>query len=77
LCCASTDGVLRFLELRSQKGFSNPFSYECSCIWVSVLFTAILDISTAQEEVVFPTPPALQAPSVVVFFAPAMPYLLP
>lgn len=69
LCYASTDDVLSFLELRSQQGFSNPLSRECSGLRVSVLFTAILGISTAQEEVVVPIPPALKGSAAVLFLA--------
>lgn len=69
---ASTDDVLNVLELCSQKGFSKLFSHECSGLWVSALCTAILGISTAQEEVALPTPPALQAPGVAIFLAPAL-----
>lgn len=70
LCHASTDDVLSLLKLRGQTArVFQPLGHECSGLWISVLFTAILGISTAKG-VAVPMPPAMQAHDVVVSIAP-------
>lgn len=76
-CYSSTDHVLSLPELQGQPGtVSNPSIQEYSSVFIKVLFTAILGILTAQEEMVLPRALALQGPGEVVFLVPTCPVSL-